>query len=999
MALISKEENNGFRIIKALNQSGRRVLHIIFRWGTPNKADHIRLDEYLKNLNKTSSANYLNLKSSQRKFNRTQKKLIENSSDGRGFDVPMLCTSIKLACENVAPLNDPKWNDESTEMEFYITSVKNMRNDALHSKLAVPDDDYFNTVSKLRKLLTECLKTSGVRYGKKKNDVEKEIKQMKDDLDYIMNEILGIEDIIKYCSDDIKQIIIDDCCNKLKDIVPKITYVSPVSFIIENFKFEVDKIFVNIEVKRGKRRGDGEQIHYQDLLILAQTTSVSSSLSSATQQQSPSGRPRILLLEGLAGSGKTTLSTLVIKEWIDGGQGHIRGLDNYELLLWVQCRDTTMISYQDLLDRLLADVSAKFRNFLPTLMKLCKILIVIDGLDEFNDNSRRLVTSLMQEFRNSTYTTFLCTSRPEKVEMFTLTIPEDYEVINAELLGITREHMPEFVRRTHQEITKNKKCHKNVEELINKVMKVRGFQKHLRLPMNLTFFVYIWDQEPDQLDVMTITQTTLYHKIHELCQKKLLKRLENYLQTKTMVKSDLEYRVQDILSLIYVISLESLSCEQMTLENVTVERLISACEKHCLPSDEILSAFFSLKPIWTWNGIEERYSLPHKGIQDYFGALHIVMTLKHQLQSPVQPVSSSKHSTPPASIRGVLKQSIRASWVDMTLYNNVLMHVAGLLYLLLDRVPEVIIQEVVHLLYQSGMKGKLKIDAVQPTTLKKGEDESCMSDVNEDAMSSMANENKDSSSTSDEDESSFSFNDEDDEDEDDEDENESVVKYKWIDLLENTRCNYDVAKAIAPFIHTQDIYINDYRIECYTALLPHIRPSELLISIKGEPTSVPGLQHLLNILARPNHHRCLSLDLHHHYLQDNTTITSDDILQLLKPSSLEGFRGHLSSDVLELLPSTLKSLYLVLVNDDYAQRLLPKLRVFVTSSLPHLEYLGVRVPPGVSPAVLQALPSTSRVQLYLSGVSDPGVNNACDVAMKLQPPGGYDQGFFAEKTS
>nr|XP_053649645.1 uncharacterized protein LOC128700449 [Cherax quadricarinatus] len=333
------------------------------------------------------------------------------------------------------------------------------------------------------------------------------------------------------------------------------------------------------------------------------------------------------------------------------------------------------------------------------------------------------------------------------------------------------------------------------------------------------------------------------------------------------------------------------------------------------------------------------------------------MTLKHQLQSPVQPVSSSKHSTPPASIRGVLKQSIRASWVDMTLYNNVLMHVAGLLYLLLDRVPEVIIQEVVHLLYQSGMKGKLKIDAVQPTTLKKGEDESCMSDVNEDAMSSMANENKDSSSTSDEDESSFSFNDEDDEEEDDEDENESVVKYKWIDLLENTRCNYDVAKAIAPFIHTQDIYINDY-----------------------PPTEYS---------CRPNHHRCLSLDLHHHYLQDNTTITSDDILQLLKPSSLEGFRGHLSSDVLELLPSTLKSLYLVLVNDDYAQRLLPKLRVFVTSSLPHLECLGVRVPPGVSPAVLQALPSTSRVQLYLSGVSDAGVNNACDVAQKLQPPGGY----------
>ncbi|XP_069937139.1 uncharacterized protein [Cherax quadricarinatus] len=649
MAVITKEENNGFRMLKALSECGRRVLHQTFRWGTPDKPATTTLDHYLNNLRQTSSANYLKLKSKDRKFDKTQKKLISRSSNGRKFDVPLLCRSIKLACENVAPLSDPIWITASTQMEYYVTAINNMRNDAVHGPLAVTDEDYYENMRKLRELLTGCVKTSGERYGRDQDDVNKEIQQMNDDLDYIMDEILGEDDIMKYCIDDIKQIIIKDSCVTLKKILQQITYINPVSFITDNFQLEVDKIFVDIEVKQGRRRGNNEHIDYVDLLLLVQKTCVASCVSSGAQQQGSSGRPQILLLEGVAGSGKTTLVKLITDQWIQGGQGNIKDLDNYDLLLWVQCRDPTINSNHHLLHRLLPDVSAKFRNILPKILKLCKVIIIVDGLDELNNNSRTLVKSLLLEFQNSVNTIFICTSRPEAVEMFSLTIPEDYHVTNAELRGIKEEHMKDFVRRTHQEIIKLTNSNTNTVELVNKVMNVTGLHQHLRLPMNLTFIVYILDQEPDELNIRTITQTQLYHKIHHMCQSKLLERLTNCSKIKVMNESTLQNSVEEILKIIYATSLESLSRDQLSLEAETAEELISVCNKHDIPYHEMLSAFLSLKPIWTWQGIEERYSAPHKGIQDYFSALHIVMTLKYQLESSPLPVLYTQHPAPPVS--------------------------------------------------------------------------------------------------------------------------------------------------------------------------------------------------------------------------------------------------------------------------------------------------------------------------------------------------------------
>nr|XP_053655675.1 NACHT, LRR and PYD domains-containing protein 10-like [Cherax quadricarinatus] len=812
-------------------------------------------------------------------------------------------------------------------MEYYIFSVKQMRNDVFHKKLESTEEDLLKKTERLRKVLSECLKSSGERFMQDQDVVDREIKRVNDNLDHITQNILGEEDIMSYCRDDIKQYIIKDSCDRLKNIFQSISNVNPLSFITSDLQLKIDKIFVDIEVKHGKRTDEGKHIDHQDLLQLIQPTASSSFAKYVSELQiqttaSPSPtvpkcgittRPQILLLEGLAGSGKTTLMQLVIDEWINGDRGNINGLNDYELLLWVQCRDPTMNSYQDLLDRLMPDVSLKFRNILPRMMKLCRILIIIDGLDEDNKNSKDLVISLLHEFNCSSNIAFLCTSRPEKVENFRKVIPHQYAVIHASLHGISKQNLPLFVRLNHQEITKQTRNNRDTEELVRNVTKLKGLYEHLKLPLNLIFMIYIWDNDPDKLSIMSVTHTELVHIIHQLCTKKLMERLIVHEDTKNLDDSDLENKVEEILREIYKTSLESLSRDQLSLEEKTVNYLKSSCKSLGLPHKEILSAFLCLKPTWTLTGIKEQYSAPHKGIQDYFAARYIVVNLNNDLQHS----TSTPVSLAPVSIREVLKQTLRAVTLEITKYQNVLVHVAGLVHLLLDQVPKDIAQQIVELLHESGMKNNSH----------------------------------------------------------------------WFDLLENTKISPEIVQEIANFISpVETIYISDSNVRSYAALLPYLTSSKVVINIFSDTADLPCLP---NLLAGLDNHHCTELTLDHPYHHSETTTPSDDVLQRIQNKSyLKEFMGYLSGDGLAMLPPSVEKLDLAIGNDAHALHFLPRLSDAVTSALPELGFLCVRVPAGISSEILVPLPKTQMAVLHLSDVCDAGVNNACEMVQLLQPAGG-----------
>ncbi|KAK8724669.1 hypothetical protein OTU49_011199 [Cherax quadricarinatus] len=719
MDALSMEELNGLRMIMAVKLCGQRVLHKTFCWGTPDKPSNMKLDDYLKNLKKLnpkSSANYLKVSGKLRDFDKAQENLINMSVDGSMFDVSMLYHCIKLACENVASFNDLVWRDKSTEMEYYVTAIKDMRNDVLHGKHSFTDTEINEKTKELLDLLFNCLKTSRDRYKRDQDEVDREIKQITEDLKLITNKTFGVDDLVINIRDDLKELTIEKSSAILKDCFQKKCYLNPLSFIIKNLRLKVSEIFVDVEVKQGKR-GEGESVDYKQLLKLVHNTAAYST-TSASLQQSLLTRPQVLLLEGLAGSGKTTLMKLITEEWIQGGQGMMEGLDYYELLLWVQCRDPIIKSPHGLLDMLMPDVSTNFKNLLLRVMKLCKLLIIVDSLDEINEQSEKLIKSLLHECQNSSHTTFLCASRPEKVEIFERMIPQEYDVTNIELQGITDQVMPQFVQRTHQEISKKTNSNHSTNKLVDVVIRLTSFQEHLRLPLNLTFFIYILNQKSENLNLLSLTETELYYEIHLMWQKKLKERLVIINpRFKEMSKRDLDYKVNNILREMYVVAVETFPHDQLTLENEMINRLCTVSSTQELPSQEVFSTFLCLKPITTKHSVKKQYSLPHKGLRDFYCALHIAMTLKEQFsalpssfnqqppESAQAPNSDSPAETldPSVTIRGILEKTINVAIMDITKFQNIFVHVAELLRQLFDQVPKVITDEVVHLLRESGV--------------------------------------------------------------------------------------------------------------------------------------------------------------------------------------------------------------------------------------------------------------------------------------------------------
>ncbi|KAK8720407.1 hypothetical protein OTU49_013347 [Cherax quadricarinatus] len=925
-----KQVFNACRLIKAVNICAKYILHKTFLWGNPDKCMIMKLDFTL----------FMNTPKTSKFLDKTLKQIINKHPDVSEFDVSLLYDSIKSACKKEPPLSDQKWYIENEEIEYYITSILNMRNNVLHGQLAVTDENYKESLNNHRELSTRCLKICGKKYGRDEAEVTKEVKQMNDILEEITTEILLEDDILLYCSDMVKRRMINDSRAKLMEIFQSISYVNPVSCITSDLKLKEDEIFVDIEVTHGQHGGRGQHISYQHLLKLVQTTAPPSFTRTVSQQQDIPTRPCIILVEGVAGSGKTTLVKLVIEEWTQGGQGNISDLDNYELLLWVQCRDPTMTCYQQLLDRLMPEIDIKLKEIHQKLMKLCKILIIIDGLDEDNESSRTLVQSLLQEFKYCSNIAFLCTSRPEKVENFRRTIPAKYTVTHVTLHGISKENLVQFVRLNHPEITKQTGNNRNTEEL-EKVINLR-LHEHLRLPMNLILMIYIWDNDPDQLNLTSVTHTKLYYNIHELCKHKLIHRLTNHQDTETMDDKDLTDNVNIMLMNIYKTALETLSRDQLDLEVNILKNLKRKCKHLCLPYKEVLSAFLCLRPTWTMLGIKERYSAPHKGIQDYFAALYIVNNLINpQYSTPTSASATSASATSatflsiwrewkqyikaaispsPVSIRGVLEESIRSGVVDMNKYQNVLIHVAGLLYLLLDQVPETLAREVVHLLQESGMR----------------------------------------------------------------------THKQWLNLLDITNICPVIVKEVSQFFNTKDIiYISSIHVKRYSALLPHLSSCEVDITILCDPSDLPELPDLLAALT---HHHCTKLALLYHYYHADTTTFSDNLLQLVQSRSQLGcFTGSLTCEGFRLLQECheLWWLFLAVMTDHHAASLLPQLHHTVTSTLHQLEWLGVKVSAAaVSVAAVTSLPSTKTVMLDLTDLSDDLVSHACDLAKELQPAGG-----------
>ncbi|KAK4308624.1 hypothetical protein Pmani_019683 [Petrolisthes manimaculis] len=356
------------------------------------------------------------------------------------------------------------------------------------------------------------------------------------------------------------------------------------------------------------------------------------------KQEECTPKPQMLILEGPAGMGKTTLTMLMVNEWLDSVRDTmeesvertIEGLDYYDLVLKINCRDSHLTSFEDLLKHYMNKTFCKYRNLLPCLTKECRLLIIIDGYDERNSKSRELIEDVLLHLKHSNNSTILCTTRPEHLVDFIQIVPSEYEKNVMELTGIPVDLRADFMEKYFQEIKRVMGSKESGQELVDKVEREKH-KEHYNVPLNLAILAWLFHFQPAKVTDVS-SQTELYYHTHQMLKDKLDDRLK-------------------------------------------------------LPPLEVLGAFLTLKTTSEHGTILKQYSIAHKGLQENYAALHILKTFQ-------------KH--PKNTIIATMENTLGVKIEKFKIYLNMFKHLAGLLDLEISNPSEGLIWEIVELIEKAG---------------------------------------------------------------------------------------------------------------------------------------------------------------------------------------------------------------------------------------------------------------------------------------------------------
>ncbi|MPC60931.1 NACHT, LRR and PYD domains-containing protein 3 [Portunus trituberculatus] len=560
-------------------------------------------------------------------------------------------------------------------MESYITAIKDERNNSMHGLPEITTQEFFNKAHKLRKLFHEALRTAKIKYQVSDAGFNDIINIMNDKLDEAMLEVLGEKDLLSFNIGTLRQDLIQESNKVMKQHFLNSLNIDPMSFLTDTkLNLHVEKVFTEITMTRGST-GVRRDLRYENII-------------KDTRSGLGSSQSQVLLVEGIAGSGKTTFIKLVIGEWLKENKDRIiTGLDYYDLLLCIQCRERKIDSLHCLLNNEVPDVFLKFRNLVLHLIKNCKILFLIDGLDESNEDSEKLIDDILTQMKTVNGCTLLFTSRPEGFTSFKSNIPQEYQVSCLEIIGIPEASRASFVRRYHEEIKQQIGDTKNTEELVENVQQVLE-REHFRLPLNMVFLTWIYIHDPCAITTTT-TQTQLYHSTYQLCLQKLLNRLTCHTTTRNSDRQTLETNLKQPMGAIQKESLVALWRSRVTFDHEAETSIREACSEQNIPTKELFSAFLTLKANRTHLREIAQYSAPHKGLQEFYAAMHIVTHPRLQTSS--------------ASIRDILEETLGKINEKLGRIQYVLYHVAGMLPLQPNPVPHTITNELLDMLFDSGM--------------------------------------------------------------------------------------------------------------------------------------------------------------------------------------------------------------------------------------------------------------------------------------------------------
>ncbi|XP_066025384.1 NLR family CARD domain-containing protein 3-like [Pocillopora verrucosa] len=353
----------------------------------------------------------------------------------------------------------------------------------------------------------------------------------------------------------------------------------------EDFHFSFDKIYTRLKViYRKKTRGTPT-----DRVV---------TMSEIFNRHEECEEPRVVLIEGKPGMGKTTYCKKVVVDWATGKHATGNCFTNFVIVLLIKCRDVESGLWEAIEDQILPrevgeDERERFFDFIRHNQS--NVLLILDGLDEVSEKKLHMFSEIIQG-RVLPNCRVVATARHEagvKVRKYCDTL--------LEIEGFTEEDVNSFIRKFFRDKSKL------AEQLIAHLCVDYRLYAILTNPLNTALLCLVYE---DLKGVFPESRTKLYMEIVEC----VLRRYRT--------KQQLPENGEDLVDLYerQLKHLGSIALKGLLEDNLDFDE--KELGKH-KASDLPGFGFLSVQPGGSKLRPTRRYSFLHKTFQEFFAAFYL----------------------------------------------------------------------------------------------------------------------------------------------------------------------------------------------------------------------------------------------------------------------------------------------------------------------------------------------------------------------------------------